>query len=195
MRPPKVPSGDKSKYLGNHTYTFESGHRFEVDNSVGDRSIRIYHPSGTTIEILDNGVRISRIESDDQEFVNGTKDITVRKGDFNIVVDGNVKIKAEGDIIHETKGTYSVVCREYRVKSDGGHFVEAGGDQTVQINGKTAHRTSGDRDETTGGVKVSTVGSDHFSAVGGEYQQNVSDDLTLNSGGQISVISEGQMGI
>lgn len=192
---PKKPSGDKSKYLGNHALTFESGHRFEVDNSISDRSIRIYHPSGTCIEIQDNGIRVTRIEADDQEFINGTKDFTVRNGDFNITVDGNVKIKAEGDIMHETKGTYSIQCREFRVKSSGGHFVEAGGDQTVQINGKTAHRTSGDRDETTGGVKVSTVNRDYFSAVGGEYQQNVSNDLTLNSGGQVSVISEGQMGI
>jgi hypothetical protein len=194
-RDPKAPSGEKTKYLGNHTYTFESGHRFEVDNSVGDRSIRIYHPSGTTIEILDNGVRITRIEADDQEFINGTKDFTVRKGDFNITVDGNIKLTAKGDIMHETSGTYSIQCREFRLKSSGGHFVEAGGDQTVQINGKTAHRTSGDRDETTGGTKTSTVNRDHIASVGNEYNQNVSSDWTINSGGQVSMISEGQMGI
>ena len=147
------PAGDSTKYLGNHTITTEAGHMIEVDNSPNDRRLHIYHASGTFIEIHDNGMRVSKIEGKDQEFINGEKNQLI-KGDFFINVDGDVKMQVTGSLKHEVKGDYEIVTHgDFRVKSAGNHLQETCGDQRVQVNGKTSHRSSGDREEITGGSK------------------------------------------
>jgi hypothetical protein len=190
------PGGDSAKYLGNHVITFEAGHKIEIDNSPGDRRIHIYHASGTFIEIKDDGMRITKIEGKDQEYVNGQKDLSIKGGDFNISVDGNVLLHATGDLKHEVKGNYEIITHgDFRVKSAGNHFVEAGADQRVQINGKTSHRTSSDREEITGGAKTDTINRDLNQTVGGEHTQIISKDGSVLVGGEYQLVATTGMGL
>jgi len=191
----EVCGGKKSEYLGNHTFTTESGHIIECDDTPGDCRIHIYHASGTFIEIKDDGAMISKIEGKTQEFNNKGRDQNIN-GNFNITVKGNVDMHVTGNFKQEVRGDYELITHgDYRVKSKAGHFHEIGGDQRVQVNGVTSHRSSGDRDETTGGTKVQSVLADYFSSVGGEYQQNISTDASISAGGQMALTSGGQMGI
>ncbi len=138
--------GKKSQYLGNHTITTESGHMIEIDNTPGDRRIHIYHASGTYMEIKDNGVRITNVEGNEQQFFNKGLEQVVT-GKFDIIINGDAKMLVTGNMKQEVDGDYELVVRgDLRMKAGGKNIVEVGGDQRVQVNGKTSHRTSGDRE-------------------------------------------------
>jgi len=190
------PGGDKSQYLGNHSYTTEAGHKVEFDNTPGDRRIHIYHASGTFIEIKDDGARIAKNQGETQEWFNKGKVEKISGGDFNITVDGNAIMHVTGNLKHEVKGNYEIVTHgEFRVKSSGKHIIESGGDQRIQVNGKTSHRTSGDREEITGGKKIDTINKDLDQTVGGDNTQTVSGDNATLTGKMHQIVAVGQIGL
>jgi len=189
------PGGDSSKYLGNHTYTTEAGHKIEVDNSPNDRRIHIYHASGTFIEIKDDGARISKIVAHDQQYIDDGKDERIT-GDFNLTVDGNVLVHVTGDMKTEVKGDYELVVHgDYRIKSAGNHFQETGGDERVQVNGKTSHRSTGDREHITGGNSVESVGGNSTTTTTGNSETMTGGNGSTITGGEQAIISGGSMGV
>lgn len=190
----EVQGGKKSQYLGNHTITTESGHMIEVDNTPGDRRIHIYHASGTYMEIKDNGVRITNVEGNEQQFFNKGLEQVVT-GKFDIIINGDAKMLVTGNMKQEVDGDYELVVRgDLRMKAGGKNVVEVGGDQRVQINGKTSHRTSGDRETITGGSNTESVGQDNNQTIGGENTQVVASHNATLTGGEHQVVSAGGMG-
>jgi hypothetical protein len=190
----KKPGGKKSQYLGNHTYTTEAGHKFEFDNTPGDRRIHIYHASGTCIEIQDDGAFIYKAQKKTQEFHNDGKDEKIT-GNFNLVISGDVLVKVGGTYKIEANEIELVSHGEMRFKSGGKQLQEVGGDQRVQVNGKTSHRSSGDREEISGGNKVDTINGDLNQTIGGESSQVVSGDNAVLTGGEHQLVSAGGMGL
>ena len=190
----KKPGGDKSQYLGNHTFTTEAGHKFEIDNTPGDRRIHIYHASGTTIEIQDDGAYITKTQGKTQQFYNQDKDEKIM-GNFNLVISGDVLVKIGGTYKVEANEIELVSHGDMRFKSGGKHIQEVGGDQRVQVNGKTSHRSSGDREEITGGNKTDSVNGDLKQTIGGENTQIVSGDNATLTGGEHQVVAAGGMGL
>ena len=198
----KAPAGKKAKYLGNHTITTEAGHKIEIDNSPGDRRFHVYHASGTFIEIQDNGMRISKIQAADQEYVNGNKDHSVH-GNFNLIIDGNYTINVTGKLKMEVGDFELVSHKDINFKSAGNTLQEHGGDQKVQVNGASAHRTSGNRDVITGGSSTTnimgsetnfTMGDVSMSA-GGDKADIAGGTATLIGGSGLDLGSGGKMGI
>jgi hypothetical protein len=176
------PGGKKSKYLGNHVWTTEAGHKIEIDNSPGDRRIHVYHASGTFIEIQDDGARITKIQKYDQEYVDGIKE-TVVHGRFSLTIDGDYEINVTGKMKIEAGDFELVSHKDINLKSDGNTLQEHGGDQRVQVNGHTSHRTSKNRDLITGGDNtVSTMGN-HMSTTVGNYTNSVAGDKYEMVGG------------
>jgi hypothetical protein len=190
----KPPGGKKSQYLGNDTFTTESGHKIEVDDTPGDRRIHIYHASGTCIEIQDDGAFIYKSQEKTQFFHNAGQDEKVT-GDFNLVISGDMIVKVGGTYKVEANEIEFVSHGDMRFKSGGKHIQEVGGDQRVQVNGKTSHRTSGDREEITGGAKTDTINSDLNQTIGGGQTQVVSGDNAVMTGGEHQVVAAGGMGL
>ena len=183
----KAPAGKKAKYLGNHTITTEAGHKIEIDNSPGDRRFHVYHASGTFIEIQDNGMRISKVQADDQEYVNGNKDHSVH-GNFNLIIDGNYTINVTGKLKMEVGDFELVSHKDINFKSAGNTLQEHGGDQKVQVNGASAHRTSGNRDVITGGSSTTNIMGSETNFTMGDVSMSAGGDKADIAGGTATLI-------
>lgn len=121
-----------STYPFNHVYESESGHVFEVDDSPAAERIHLYHRSGTRLEVLPDGSRVTKIANDDYEIVVkdkkllvfGQVDIEVNRDKYQLTVGDEINIKATGDINITSTGTCNIVS--------GGEVDIKGG--TVKLN-------------------------------------------------------------
>ena len=89
-------------YPYNKVMQSESGHVFEVDDTLGKERINLHHRSGTFHEIHADGSEVTRIVNnnytailkDDKVFIAGNTDLQVGYGNVNITIDtGNVDLK------------------------------------------------------------------------------------------------------
>jgi len=114
-------------YPYNKVTQSESGHVFEVDDTLGKERINLHHRSGTFHEIHADGSEVTRIVNnnytailkDDKVFIAGNTDLQVGYGNVNITIDtGNVDLKvlkgnvtelvSEGNVTSEiTKGNFT----------------------------------------------------------------------------------------
>jgi len=190
----KAPGGKKTEYLGNHTITTEAGHMVEIDNTPGDRRVKIYHAKGTVIEVHDDGAMITTVKGLTQNFHDKGLEERV-KGDFKIIVDGNVDMRVTGNMRHKIDGDYNLDCKNLYVKVGGLESREVVGEQRVQVNGKQTHRVSGDRETITGGGHVESVGADAKATVTGENTAITGGNSLIMTGGEQTISSGGSMGI
>jgi hypothetical protein len=187
--------GNKTEYLGVHTYTTEAGHVVEFDNTPGDRRIHVYHASGTFIEIKDDGAMISTIKGKRQDFNDKGRD-EVTTGEFNLTVAGAINIYCTGNVIQHVDGNYELnVGGDMKVKIGGNDLREVIGDQRTQVNGKTAHRTSKERDEVTGANKTETINREYFQSVGTEATIISGGNYAVLAGEDFQAIAADQVGI
>ena len=92
----------KPVYPYNKVTETESGHVFEVDDSVGAERIHTYHRSGTREEIIADGTKITKIVNDHVEIIlkdhkvliAGSADIELKNGNYNLVTTGSTNITA-----------------------------------------------------------------------------------------------------
>lgn len=105
-------SAYRAQYPYNKVTETESGHVFEVDDTPNFERLHTYHRSGTYEEIASNGTRVKKIVGDNWEivekdqtvFISGTVNIKVQ-GNYNLDVDGTIRINGEKIILNEgTKG-------------------------------------------------------------------------------------------
>lgn len=115
----------------NDTHETESGHVFELDDTVKAERVHIAHRKGTHIEFRPDGSRVVKVEGNSYEIIagdgyvniTGTCNITVN-GDANIYVQGNVTEKIDGDVNRTIGGNLT--------ETTGGTYkVTAGGDMTL----------------------------------------------------------------
>ena len=98
-------------YPYNKVHQSESGHVFEVDDTLGKERINVHHRSGTFHEIHADGSEVTRIVNnnytailkDDKVYINGNTDLQVGHGNVNITVNtGNVDMKVmKGNVTSE----------------------------------------------------------------------------------------------
>lgn len=147
-------------YPYNKVTQTESGHIFEVDDTVGAERISTYHRSGTFEEIHPDGSRVQRIVNDNYQvickgnrlYIAGDYDIIVEKGNVNIhvntgnvnttVLKGNVDTKVmEGNVDLYVKGNVTETI-------DGNISQTVGGDVTQDITGSVTQTVGGDVTQT-----------------------------------------------
>jgi hypothetical protein len=190
----KDPGGDKTEYLGNHTITCESGHMIEIDNTPGDRRVKIYHAKGTVLEIHDDGAMITTVKGKAQNFFNNSCEQKIT-GEFTLIIDGNVDLRVTGNMRHKIDGDYNLDCKNLYVKVAGLESREVIGEQRVQVNGKQTHRVSSDRETITGGNHVETTGGDSKNTTTGENVQITGGNGLIMTGGEQTVSAGGSVGI
>lgn len=190
----KDPGGKKTEYLGNHTVTTEAGHMIEVDNTPGDRRLKIYHAKGTVIEIQDDGAMITTVKGKAQYLYDKDREERV-SGAFKITVDGDVTMRVTGNMRHKIDGDYNLDCKNMYVKVGGLESREVIGEQRVQVNGKQTHRVSGDRETITGGNHVETTGGDSKNTTTGENVVVTGGNGLIMTGGEQTISAGGTVGI
>ena len=154
-------------YPYNKVHQSESGHVFEVDDTVGKERINVHHRSGTFHEIHADGSEVTRIVNnnytailkDDKVYIAGNTDLQVGHGNVNITVNtGNVDMKVmKGNVTSEItegnlkadilKGTTDVLS-EGKITITGNNTTEIISDTTItgtlhvtgkQTNDSTIH--------------------------------------------------------
>lgn len=99
---PDIPYN--AKYPFNHTYTSESGHVMEFDDTLGSERVNIHHKAGTFLEIDSNGSQTNRIvghgctiiEKDGIVLIEGSAHVHVA-GDITIYAGNNLHVECTGD--------------------------------------------------------------------------------------------------
>jgi hypothetical protein len=118
-------------YPFNHTYTSESGHFQEFDDTPGKERIRTQHKSGTFTEIGPDGTRITRVVTDDYEVTLGNKTIYV-KGNAAVTADGNIQISCKGSAEVVVGGNAQIkVAGDFNVKAGGRAVIASEGDMIL----------------------------------------------------------------
>ena len=142
---------NKSAYPLNHTYTTESGHVMEYDDTEGAERIHQYHMKGTFYEIQPDGSRVTKVVGDDYEIFMKGKNVVV-EGNMNLTVKGDVRLFVEKNLYQEVKG-------DYHLRVDGDMVTKITGNEqkviltnkATQINGNRSTRITGnDKHETVG---------------------------------------------
>lgn len=103
------------QYPYNKVMTTESGHVLEVDDTPGASRLRLYHKSGSYVEISDDGRIVSKcvgsayevVQNDHSMMVSGSCTMTVN-GNVNMNVNGNMTQKVNGDFTHQIGGSYNL---------------------------------------------------------------------------------------
>lgn len=116
-----------AKYPFNHTFTSESGHVLEFDDTPKAERVHIYHKSGsfTEIDSMGNsteivvGSKTIIIDDDGLLHIKGSGHINV-SGDLSIKVDRECHIEVLGDANIKVEGSlYQQVSGDYNIKAGG----------------------------------------------------------------------------
>ena len=152
-------------YPYNKVHQSESGHVFEIDDTLGKERINVHHRSGTFHEIHADGSEVTRIVNnnytailkDDKLYVAGNADLQVGHGNVNITVNtGNVDMKVmKGNVTSEItegnlkadilKGTTDVLS-EGKITITGNNTTEIISNTTVT---GTLHVTGAQTNDST----------------------------------------------
>ena len=171
-------------YPYNKVLQSESGHVFEVDDTLGKERINLHHRSGTFHEIHADGSEVTRIVNnnytailkDDKVFIAGNTDLQVGYGNVNITIDtGNVDMKVlKGNVTSEItegnlkadilKGTTDVLS-EGKITITGNNTTEIISNTTVtgtlhvtgaQTNDSTIHAKGDISTDAGNGITLAT---------------------------------------
>ena len=143
-------------YPYNKVHQSESGHVFEVDDTLGKERINLHHRSGTFHEIHADGSEVTRIVNnnytailkDDKVFIAGNTDLQVGYGNVNITIDtGNVDLKV-------LKGNVTELVAEGNVDST----VSKGNVTSTITEGNFTGQIGGTTDVTSEG-KITITGN------------------------------------
>ena len=108
------PEKSKSKYPFNHVTETESGHVFEVDDTLGAERIHEYHRTGTFYEVQPTGDKVTKVVGDDFEIDLKNKLIYI-KGDYTMTVDGDYFLNVKGSKVEHISGHCFQTVRGTRV--------------------------------------------------------------------------------
>jgi hypothetical protein len=112
---PDVPYN--AKYPYNHTYTSESGHVMEFDDTTNSERINIHHRAGTFLEIDSNGTQTNKIVGHGCTIIE--KDgLVLIEGNAHVHVVGNITVYAGENAHIECLGDANIKAENVNVKAN-----------------------------------------------------------------------------
>jgi phage baseplate assembly protein gpV len=103
---PEPDQAYAAKYPHNIVFQSRSGHVIELDDTAEAERIRVYHKTGTYVEINKDGRKVTKVVDDDFDIV--VKDKTVYiGGNVSIHVVGSATIKVDGDVTANVAGDFN----------------------------------------------------------------------------------------
>lgn len=117
-----------SKYPYNHSFTSESGHSIEMDDTPGAERVAITHRTGTFSEIHPDGSKVEKIVNDNVEIIVKDNQVYIMgneqkstqgslkiyiKGNAKLQVDGSVELEVKGDMAMKVGGTFSALADSF----------------------------------------------------------------------------------
>tara|TARA_Y100000289_G_scaffold29708_1_gene29439 strand:+ start:3750 stop:4754 length:1005 start_codon:yes stop_codon:yes gene_type:complete len=110
----EIKSPANPVYPYNKALFTESGHLFELDDTLGAERIAIEHRSGTFEEIHPDGSKVTRVVNDNYTVVCKDEEVYIG-GKVNITVGGDAKITVGGKTDIDSKDNLSIVAPEIQL--------------------------------------------------------------------------------
>lgn len=186
----------RSVYPYNHTYTTESGHVMEYDDTPGGERIHQLHTKGTFYEIQPDGTKVTKVVGDNYEILMKGNHVVVQ-GNMNLTVKGDVRLFCESNMYQEVKG-------DYHLRVDGDMVTKIRGneqkviltDKSTQINGNERKRITknyqktieGTNEEKIIGTSNTSISSNVFTNIDGWKREFVGGSFTFVTGGNTNII-------
>jgi len=92
-------------YPYNHATKTESGHVFELDDTLSRERVRLSHRSKTFLEMHPNGDEVHKIVGDGYEIIAKNSNVLI-KGVCNITINGDSIVHVKGNKIERIDGDY-----------------------------------------------------------------------------------------
>ena len=104
-------SSYEAVYPFNKVRETQAGHVEEYDDTEGAVRYHRWHPSGSYVEIDNDGNQIRKITGNSFEIIIGDSNLYVH-GDINITVDGDANLLIKGDAITEVDGSSTIKAKK-----------------------------------------------------------------------------------
>ena len=186
----------RSVYPYNHTYTSESGHVMEYDDTPGGERIHQYHRKGTFYEVQPDGTKVTKVVGDDyQIYLKGNH--VVVEGNMNLTVKGDVRLFCESNMYQEVTGDYHLrVDGDMVTKIRGNEQKVVLTDKATQINGHERKRISknyqktieGTNEEKIIGTSNTSISSNVLVNINGWKRETIGGSFTMFTGGNTNLI-------
>ena len=184
-----------SVYPNNRVIETISGHVVEIDDTPGAERIHVYHTTGTSVELQNNGDMITRVEGNEFKInrsnmsvhIIGNTDVTI-DGDTSAYLKGNADVQINGDVTAnfvgntdlKIDGDVTAYCvKNVSAQIDGNLDAYVKGNMSAQIDGNVDRRIKGNVNETIDG--------DYNRTVGGGLAYNVSGSSDYISGAPTTI--------
>ena len=166
---PTIPYG--AIYPYNHVFESESGHIFEIDDTLDNERIYQAHRTGTSYEIDKDGNQVDIVKGDHYNIVSGKRQVVI-EGNTDITIGGRHKlyINKDGALnnhydiqigpnasvnIQIDKGDMNVVLKDGKMNTNvaGDYNMKIGGNMNLDVRGNKSEIVSGNKtSNTTGNV-------------------------------------------
>lgn len=130
-----------AQYPFNKPYVSENGIIIELDDTPDNRRIHIRHPSGTYIEINEQGRLVVKGVDDSFEIVQNDKTLYV-KGTLTIHVEGDAKINVDGDLTADVGGSANITSQGLMSIAASGITVTADASLDFKCGGATTFQST-----------------------------------------------------
>lgn len=147
----------ESKYPYNQVYQTAGGIRMIVGNEPGKETLKIFHPSGSYIEMMPNGKMVSMNIGENKQYNKGGVTITVDenqdvhiKGHSKLQVGGGAHIEVAGDAGIISTGQVALSAKNLAVQAK--HiYMGATGNFNLNVEGDSSITTAGTTSIKSGG--------------------------------------------
>jgi len=166
---PAIPYN--ATYPYNHVFESESGHIFEIDDTLDNERLFTSHRTGTSQEISPDGTQVNIIKGDHYNIVSGKRQVVI-DGNTDITIGGRHKLyinkNGEEDNHYDIqvgpnanvniqidKGDMNVVLKDGKLNTNvsGDYNMKIGGDMNLDVRGNKNETVSGSKtSNTTGNV-------------------------------------------
>ena len=166
---PAIPYN--ATYPYNHVFESESGHIFEIDDTLDNERLFTSHRTGTSQEIDKDGNQVNIIKGDHYNIISGKRQAVI-EGNADITIGGRHKlyINKNGETdnhydiqvgpnanvnIQIDKGDMNVVLKDGKLNTNvsGDYNMKIGGNMNLDVRGNTNETVSGSKtSNTTGNV-------------------------------------------
>ena len=196
---PEYRAGAASVYPFNHVHQTESGHAFEIDDTIdnlgGGGRIHEWHRTGTYREIQSSGDRVTKVVGNSYEIIVNNNNVLI-KGDCNITVNGNARLFVAGDLIEEVAGDHHQTIHGSRyTKIDGSDHTEIASSRVANISQDDTLKVDGDRLTTIGHHETLSVKHNITTSAGKNTSHSTLGDAVIMTVGTHRNTSRGDMSL
>ena len=159
-------------YPYNHVFESESGHVFEIDDTLDNERIYQAHRTGTSFEIDKDGNQVDIVKGDHYNIVSGKRQVVI-EGNTDITIGGRHKLYINKDgatdnhydiqvgpnaniNIQIDKGDMNVVLKDGKLNTNvaGDYNMKIGGNMNLDVRGNKTETVSGNKQSNTTGTVI-----------------------------------------